>query len=645
MADPASKADAAALPPGLAQALLDQFEEAVFVSRRDETTLRFLLVNEAACRLMGYSRAELLAIAPPDVVPGEDPRRDLYQRRVERVRRGETIEFHTFVKTKGGGWIPVRSRTSPFRFDGQDLVISRLVALRDDARGGEGDVLLLRQHVTELLQSAPVGIFLTDAEGRILFQNDALKAMMGTAPDAPSPVVGRSVLDLPGIRGLPSEAAVRSVVGGERLTNYVTPYTSVNGVSIVCSINAAPLLDSGGRPDGALFVVTDVTEIQRMEAEVRQAQRLESLAVLAGGIAHDFNNLLEAITGRIAIAREDLPDGHPGTGHLVAAERIAGRAAALVGQLLSVVRRDPAERRVFDLVRVVQDSEELLETAAGRSVRVSLELPDVELPVQGSPDQVVQVLLNLAVNARDAMGGEGRLVVRAGPVPEGIAVPGAAGGDPVPAAFVEVEDTGPGIPSDLVDRIFDPFFTTRTGPTSAGLGLAVVHGIARSHGGRVEAISPPGRGARLRVLLPLHAPVAALPASGDGGRVAAEAVAILLVEDEPALRDVFTHLLERAGYGVVSCGRGQDAIDLFRQHPDLRAMVLDFQLPDIGGGEVLRTIRRESPGFPTVITTGYAPEEALAPWIDQPGIRYLQKPFAFRRLAEELALLLGGAPG
>ncbi len=386
-----------------------------------------------------------------------------------------------------------------------------------------------------------------------------------------------------------------------------------------------------GRP-GRVVVAHDVTERRALEAQLRHAQKMEAVGTLAGGVAHDFNNLLQAMlsVAQGARLRTREPEVSGALGEL---ESHVRSAAALTRQLLLFSRQETARHEVVDVAAVVGEGTAMLRRLLPETIALTVEAAGEALLAEADAGQVGQVLTNLVVNARDAMPKGGRLSVRTG----------RAGAE----VFLEVEDTGSGMTPEVRERIFDPFFTTKGHGHGTGLGLAVVHGIVETHGGRVEVASEAGRGSRFRVLLPavdatvsagvaVHVGSDTLP-TGNGERV-------LLVEDEDGARAGLAELLGILRYTVTAVGSGEEAGAL-PVEPAFEVLLTDFMLPGASGLDVARDLALRWPELRVVIMSGYAADAVSRGELASGSVRFLQKPFDMTTLARELhAALTESAP-
>jgi signal transduction histidine kinase len=359
-------------------------------------------------------------------------------------------------------------------------------------------------------------------------------------------------------------------------------------------------------------------ERARAEEQLRQAQKMQALGQLTGGIAHDFNNLLTVIQGSADILRRpDLPDAK----RMRFAEAIvetASRAAALTSQLLAFARRQPLQPEVMDLNTKIRGMTNLLDRTLGERIKVVTELADELCAIEADPAQLEAALLNVAVNARDAMPDGGTLTIRTENIED-------AKGDLV---CVQVADTGEGMDQEVLDRAYEPFFTTKPSGKGTGLGLSQIHGFAAQSGGRTELISKPGAGTKLRLLVPradkplAPAHPAAEPLSGG------KSLRVLLVEDNDHVRDFAEHLLADLGYGVVSAASADEALTLLETEP-VDIVFSDVVMPDRSGLDLARIVAERRPGLPVVLATGYSEEVVRGAAAD---LEILSKPYGAQSL-------------
>jgi signal transduction histidine kinase len=473
-----------------------------------------------------------------------------------------------------------------------------------------------------LFDHNPQPMFVYDDAGlRFLAVNDAAVAHYGYTRDE---FLAMAVADL----GLPGDAGHKHrKKSGERIDVETDAHR----------------IQFGDRP-AWLMVVTDVTERTRLEEQLRQAQKLEAVGRLAGGVAHEFNNLLTVITGYCQLILDRLDPADPQRGNAEEIKQAADRAAALTAQLLAFGRKALSAPSVLDLNALVRDSERALRSLLGQAVELVLDLGPGLGAVRLDPGQFHQVLLNLALNAREAMPQGGRLTVRTAAVtldeadarqhPEG---------RPGPYVLLAVTDTGRGIGADIRPHLFEPFFTTKGAGGGSGLGLATVYGIVRQSGGHIEVDSEPGRGTTFRIYLP---GVEATPPETAAAAAARGTATVLLVEDEDLVRNLVRYILQQEGFTVLEAADGLQALQLSEQHPEpIDLLVTDVLMPRMDGQELARRLRATRPHLPALFLSGYTgtptPNRGFR---EGAGGNFLQKPFTPRALVHKVRELLGTWP-
>ena len=441
---------------------------------------------------------------------------------------------------------------------------------------------------------------------------------------------------------------------GRRAEDFLPP-------GFASSVGQGPLECEARRADGSLLqlevavaavpdtepslvvTVRDVTDRRRLEAEVQRTQKMDTVGMLAGGVAHDFNNVLTGIQSAAAMARLELPRGHAAEGDLAEIERQCQRAAALVRQLLAFARKQPLARRTLNLNEVVLDVESLLKRVIGENVRFAVELqPDV-WNVSGDSAQLEQVLMNLCINARDAMPQGGRLSVRTSNLVSSSELASRAHSVPGKRYVVlSVEDSGTGINPRTLERIFEPFFTTKAPGRGTGLGLAVVHGIVRQHDGVIEVDSIPGTGSTFSVVLPaveadtVSAPAGTLAAARSGSGT------LLVVEDDASVRQGMVRMLERSGYRALAAADGEAALAVLEQGT-VDLVLLDAVLPGLSALDTYRGVLSLRPGTPVLLVSGYSEAMLDATLRRELAGRFLQKPFTLEGLQESVHAILAPA--
>jgi signal transduction histidine kinase/ActR/RegA family two-component response regulator len=420
-----------------------------------------------------------------------------------------------------------------------------------------------------------------------------------------------------------------------------------DGVLIEMHMTISPVLDSIGTITKFIAQMRDVTKERALEAQFRQSQKMESIGQLAGGVAHDFNNILTVIMGFAGVLLADRKPGDPSYDGLRQIEGAAHRAADLTRQLLAFSRKQVVQPRLLQPNSLVEELRKMLSRLLGEDIHLELDL-DPQLPtVEADVGQVEQVLLNLAVNARDAMpqGGRLRISTSRRQVTE-LEASSDLNIRPGPFVQIAVSDNGVGMSPEVQKRVFEPFFTTKAVGKGTGLGLSTVFGIVRQHGGWVEVQSTEGVGSTFLVFLPAAAPAPRKPPSGQGkvGSSPGRGANILLVEDEEPLRRLVSMLLQQQGYAVHEAASAEEARRQFHTQAQGFAVVLsDVVMPGGSGLDLAMALRTEQPSLRVVLMSGYSDEQARLTDIQRAGIAFMQKPFTpsdlFTILARELAAI------
>jgi nitrogen-specific signal transduction histidine kinase/CheY-like chemotaxis protein len=375
----------------------------------------------------------------------------------------------------------------------------------------------------------------------------------------------------------------------------------------------------------------DVTRRKQLEDELRQAQKMEAVGRLAGGVAHDFNNLLTIIMGRSALLLGRLKADDPNRKSVELIQKTAGRAASLTGQLLAFSRKQVLQRRVLDLNATVAEMSDMLRRLIGEDVDLLLTLGPAAGRVNADPGQLEQALLNLAVNARDAMPSGGTLGVETDRVELGPAPPDRPEALlPGPYAVLRVMDTGVGMDAATQAHIFEPFFTTKEPGKGTGLGLSMVHGVVRQHGGAIRVRSVAGGGTTFEIYLPQVETAAPSSSTADdaGSRPATGQETILLVEDEEDVRALAREVLERQGHSVLEAGDGVQALKQYEAEGERIDLILtDVVMPRMSGRELVDRVRAMRPSMPVLYMSGYTEDAILRHGVRDSSMLLLGKPF------------------
>lgn len=483
-----------------------------------------------------------------------------------------------------------------------------------------------------LVDNATYGIYWVSSNGDLLFVNPALVRMLGYESE-------HDLLAVKSSRTFYADLSVRDRVHGEYAhhgrVDIVVEWRRKDGKLISVRLHGREVSDPS-RPEPCVeVIVEDITERLQLEKQLIQAQKFEAIGQLAGGIAHDFNNMIGAIIGWADMGIEECEPGSRVHRHFEKVRQQADRAAALTKQLLAFARRQILEPRTIDLNKIAVETLGLLENVIGSNIEIRATLaPDLAV-VRADPVQIEQVLMNLCINARDAMPDGGSLLVEtfnAAPDQEFSSQEPQA--NPGNYAMLSITDTGTGMDRATLDRIFEPFFTTKEFGKGTGLGLATVYGIVTQHGGFMNVRSELGCGTTFRVYFPVSAEAPAKERVLDSRPMGRGSETILIAEDHEALRQVAQETLSALGYQVILAADGEEALREFTANRErLGLALLDVMLPKISGTEVLARIHNESPELPVILCTGYSPDISQLSGVRQGGMSILQKPYSPRDLA------------
>ena len=408
-------------------------------------------------------------------------------------------------------------------------------------------------------------------------------------------------------------------------------------------IHDYPLLQDD-RLQGRVWSFRDVTERFRLETQLQQSQRMESIGRLAGGLAHDFNNFLTAILGYVELSREQLDEGHAVQANLKEIEDAAGKSARLIKQLMAFARRQTAEPVVLDMNRTIGGMITMLRQLIGEDIKLSWTPAEV-WPVRMDPSQVDQILANLAVNARDAIDGVGSLSLTTGNVNIGedycLLHPDSFPGEYV---LLSVADTGCGMDRETLEHIFEPFYTTKPMDKGTGLGLSMVHGVVKQNGGFINAYSEPGEGTVFRIYLPRCETEPETPEEEAGaGGVPRGSETVLLVEDEESIRKTVASFLKKLGYSVVAAGSPEEALEKGRAMCDsVDLMLTDVVMPGMNGVDLAEELEKACPELKSIFMSGYTADSIIDKGILKENGNFLPKPFTREELARKVRSVLDG---
>ncbi len=502
----------------------------------------------------------------------------------------------------------------------------------------------LKSYTDHILESLVTGIVTLDLDGRVVTLNGAAESLLGCP--GPSAARGRHVTQL--LAHAPELVGILRAALQWRTarTATVTLHGPTGGVLPV-EITTATLKGGEGQDLGVIVMVRDLTAVRALEAQLRHAQKMEAVGRLAGGVAHDFNNLLTVITGRSQLLLLKLPPESPLRRDVELVEETAHRASALTRQLLAFSRKQIVQPRVVDLNEVVRGMETMLSRLIGEDVTLATHLDPAAGCVRADPAQLEQMVVNLAVNARDAMPLGGRLTLETGFVrlDDGFARQhvGLRAG---PHVRLVVRDTGVGMDALIKAHLFEPFFTTKGPGKGTGLGLATVYGIVTQSGGAIRVDSEPGQGAAFIIDLPrVDAPADLRGDPGMGEAAPQGSETVLLVEDAPEVRGLARDILHQQGYTVLEAADGNEALRIGHEHGGpIHLLVTDVVMPQMGGRELADRLKAGRLETKILYVSGYTDDAILHQGASDTGTAFLPKPFTASALAHKVREVLDAAP-
>jgi two-component system, cell cycle sensor histidine kinase and response regulator CckA len=626
---------------------------------------RFLFVNQTLAKWLGGTPAEIVGSdtrlhdflagsAPPEILP-YDP----FGGRGEGAQRGEVV-----LKSRDGRQVHAWISQSVVEESGEVRTHSVVRDLTPE-REWEMALRLSRERFQRFFANAPVGIALIDRFGRLEEANRALGELFGAASQdlIGEPLIGFvneedrrdiAVKLAAAADGAAHPGSVEVRLKGPREKTAVVFLSGLDGAE------SGPNAEAGGDTGGLMLHFIDVTEQKSLEVQFAQSQKMQAVGQLAGGVAHDFNNLLTAMIGFCDLLLMRFRPGDPSFADIMQVKQNANRAANLVRQLLAFSRQQTLQPRVIDITDVLVELSHLLRRLIGESIELKVvHGRDLGL-VKVDQGQLEQVIINLAVNARDAMGGGGTLTIRTANVVQPNAV--RRGPEVMPAGnyvLIEVADTGIGIPKENLERIFEPFFSTKEVGSGTGLGLSTVYGIVKQTGGFIFVDSVPGRGAVFQIHLPRHQGGEAASDARADGSDAPDAVGeapiardltgigtVLLVEDEDPVRIFGARALRNKGYKVLEAKSGEGALEVIhdaREPIDL--LITDVVMPKMDGPALVRQVRESHPQMKVIFISGYT-EDAFRQRLDSDRkIHFLAKPFSLKQLAGKVKEVISDESG
>jgi two-component system cell cycle sensor histidine kinase/response regulator CckA len=600
----------------------------------DVESAGILDVNDAAIQKYGFTREEFLTKTIADIrAPEEIPMIEVDRAHFKQHR---TLSRELMHRTRDGRIFPASATAREITVNGKRAVIV-LAEDISERRKAEEELRKSQQMLQLHLQQTPLAFIEWDADGRIIDWNNAAQRIFGYTKEE---AMGKTAELLATPAFLPQVAEIqKQLIAGKGGTHGTNPNLRKDKKTIICDWYNTVIANAGGDVLGMASLVQDVTEQRNLEEKLRQSQKMEAIGTLAGGVAHDFNNLLTVISGYTSLVDCRFKEKGEVIKELKDVMEASDRAAALTSQLLTFSRKQITQTVVLDLNDCVRRIENMLKRMIGEDIKLDTDLSGDLLPIKADSGQIDQVIMNLAVNARDAMPKGGTLRFTTANIKAEDIVPRAQSLSG-PIVSLRVSDSGCGMDPSTMEHIFEPFFTTKKGK-GTGLGLSTVFGIVESAGGVISVDSGPNLGTTFHLFFPTASTPAFLEQKRRTTGLIAGKETILLVEDERSVRDLASVILRSYGYKVLIADSGTAAETISQEFtPAIDLLMTDVVMPGMSGPETAQRLRLQRPGLKILYTSGYTDNELTRSALSSNAGSFLQKPFSPVSLATKIREVL-----
>jgi len=589
-----------------------------------------LYVNEALAKMLEFESPEEIMIENV-IVRYKNPKdRQVLMKGLKKSGKVDSFEFQLLTKT---------GETKDVFLSATLLgkeTISGMIMDATEHKRAETALRESEEKYRTVLEASPDPIVVYDMDGKVIYLSPAFTRVFGWTQEE---LLGKKMDYVPEENWPETQQMIDRVQAGKSFSGINSRRYTRQRKIVDVSISVATYLNRDGVPIGSVHTIRDITERKHLETQLQQAQKLEAIGTLAGGIAHDFNNLLMGIQGNISLMLMDMGSKYPHSERLKNIEKQIQSGVRLTSHLLGYARKGRYEVKPIDLNQLVEEISDTFGRTR-KEITIRREFANDLSTIEADPGQIEQVLLNLFVNAADAMPNGGDLILKT----MNTTHKDMKGKlyDPRPGKYVllRVTDTGIGMYKKTLERIFDPFFTTKEIGRGTGLGLASAYGIVKGHGGYIDVDSKRGHGATFSIYL---------PASEKGARKAVRRAdqlikgteTVLLVDDEEAIRQVGKELLELMGYRVLLARDGKEAVEVYKKNlNDIEIVLLDMVMPNMGGGETYDTMKKINPEIKVLLFSGYSIDGEATEILERGCNGFIQKPFRMKKLSQSIREIL-----
>ncbi len=607
--------------------IFNLFPEGVLIASKD--ALEILYVNDFFLSLTRFTRDEIASKKFLDlfVIPDIHSFLEYFS---FAIKQNEPSVFEFLLKSKAQ-LIPVKLVIRAAQLKEQKFLICSVSDQSDYKR-----LEVERNMLSHALKQVNEGLSVFDLDGSILFVNEAFLDTFGYTKEE---IVGTSIETLfnsAGNHDFKLHILPASIKGG---WNGEFKVKRKDNKEITIFLSTSVVKDDNGQPVVVVGVISDITLRKQLEEQLRHSQKMEAIGQLAGGIAHDFNNLLTVIEGYIDLLQNVMHHEGKTANYVMQIKKATDRAVALTRQLLTFSRRQILQPKVLDINQNIRDLSVMLQRLIGENIELITDLESDIWPIKADPHQIEQVIMNLIVNARDAMPDGGKLMIKTRAMQLDSSYnrlhPDVKMGDYV---LLSISDTGVGMSAEVRERIFEPFFTTKEKGKGTGLGLATVYGIVKQSNGHIYVFSEPGKGTTFKIYFPaVKMRKVVRDKRQNSKKSKGKGEKILVVEDEYLVRELIVDTLKNIGYQVIEASNGDQAMKVFRANRETIDLVLtDLIMPGMNGKKLMEMISKEAPEMQFLIMSGYDDNAISKHGLLEAGINYIQKPFSPKTLAEKL---------